>query len=222
MEEVVNIHNQELSVWLSSLRGSRPPCTSLGFSWAGAEAWAAPSPSPVLLPFPSASPLPLPLIPVWSGQRGAQPHLLTSSPSPASAAFLSSILPSGIPCPGGAPCPRGTPYLSPLGTLLPSGCPSCWPRGTRRWEGSSFLCKRESKAKGTNDSQSQLWAVGSCPGRTYGAGCGRHWSCYCARCPWKALVLEGAKESDSAARSFSSPGIFSSLSPLVSPDFAFL
>lgn len=150
---------------------------------------------------------------MWSGAEentAAPPRL-----HPISATFGSSILPSSSPCPG---VPVSHPFRRPAAGRVPLSRP----RGTLRWGGSSSLRERESKAKGTNANPSQLQAVGSCPGRTHGAGCGRRSSCHHTRCPWKALVPEGVKESDFAACSFPSPGIFSSPSLLVSPDLAVL
>ncbi|XP_074451756.1 uncharacterized protein LOC141746679 [Larus michahellis] len=197
-------HCKELPVLLSSLPGSHPPCTSLGLTRAGAQPWAAPSCLPRRLsPSPPARPCVV---------RGGGEHNRTSSPP----THLLPPPPSSPPSSPPAPRVLGVPRIhpSPSGTLLLSGCPSRWPPGTRRWGGNSSFRERESKAKGTNANQSQPRAVGSCPGQTHGAGCGRCSSCHCARSPWKALVLEGAKERDFATRSFSSPGIFSSPSPL--------
>lgn len=162
---------------------------------------------------------------MWFGQRGGiRPD--TSSP-PASSVLASNLLrprpaasspPSSPRSPAGRRCAQ-LPGLSPPPVPpFALGVPRSWPRGRGAGEG---IARREGKQSQRDKRQPKpAPAVGSCPGRTHGAGCGRRSSC--RQLPWKALVLEGAKERDFAARSFSSPGIFSSLCPLVSPDSAFL
>lgn len=150
----------------------------------------------------------------------------TSSP-PASSVLASNLLrprpaasspPSSPRSPAGRLCAQ-LPGLSPPPVPpFALGVPRSWPRGRGAGEG---IARREGKQSQRDKRQPKpAPAVGSCPGRTHGAGRGRRSSC--RQLPWKALVLEGAKERDFAARSFSSPGIFSSLCPLVSPDSAFL
>lgn len=160
MEEVVNIHSWKLSVWLSSLHGSHPLRTSLRLTRAGAGAWAAPPPSPRRSPSPPAPPCG-PCV-VWGGGE----HSRTSSPP----SHLRPLPPSARPSSAPAPRVLGFPASHPFRRPAAGRVPLSRPRGTRRWEGNSSLRERESRAKGTNAKPSQLQAVGSCPGRTHGAG----------------------------------------------------
>lgn len=156
---------------------------------------------------------------VWAEGRDPTPPRLQPPPSSPPASSVPVPLPPLLRLPLAPPPLRPAPGAEPpSGPPLALGVPRSWPRGRGAGEG---IARREGKQSQRDKRQPKpAPAVGSCPGRTHGAGCGHRSSC--RQLPWKALVLEGAKERDFAARSFSSPGIFSSLCPLVSPDSAFL
>lgn len=143
MEEVVNIHSWKLSVWLSSLHGSHPLCTSLRLTRAGAGAWAAPPPSLRRSPSPPAPPCGPCVV------RGGGEHSRTSSPP----SHLRPLPPSAPPSSPPAPRVPGFPVSHPSRRPAAGRVPLSRPRGTRRWKGTAPSARGKAEPKGQTPAQ---------------------------------------------------------------------